>query len=47
VRGWPSLPAAAAADFSAEYATRIRDAYPATPYGTVFPFRRVFVAAHR
>jgi trans-aconitate 2-methyltransferase len=42
-----ALPPAAAADFIAEYAARIRAAYPAESYGTVLPFRRVFVAAHR
>ena len=33
--------------FLAEYTERVRDAYPARPYGTVMPFRRVFVAARR
>ncbi|MFI9272802.1 trans-aconitate 2-methyltransferase [Kitasatospora sp. NPDC052896] len=33
--------------FLAEYAALLRDAYPATPYGTVFPFRRVFAVATR
>jgi trans-aconitate 2-methyltransferase len=33
------------ADFLAEYAARVRDAYPPAPYGTVLPFRRVFVVA--
>lgn len=42
-----ALPEAAAAEFTAEYAARIRDAYPAASYGTVLPFRRVFVVAHR
>jgi trans-aconitate 2-methyltransferase len=31
----------------AELAERLRAAYPAAPYGTVLPFRRVFVVAHR
>ena len=31
--------------FLAEYAERIAAAYPAAPYGTVLPFRRVFVVA--
>jgi trans-aconitate 2-methyltransferase len=35
------------ADFLAEYAARVRDAYPPAPYGTVLPFRRVFVVASR
>jgi trans-aconitate methyltransferase len=25
----------------------VREAYPAKPYGTVLPFRRVFVVARR
>jgi trans-aconitate 2-methyltransferase len=35
------------AEFMAEYADRMRRAYPARPYGTVLPFRRVFVVAQR
>lgn len=35
------------AGFMAEYGALLRDAYPARPYGTVLPFRRVFVVAHR
>ena len=31
--------------FVAEYAERVAKAYPAAPYGTVLPFRRVFVVA--
>jgi trans-aconitate 2-methyltransferase len=31
--------------FLAEYGARVAKAYPAAPYGTVLPFRRVFVAA--
>jgi trans-aconitate 2-methyltransferase len=33
--------------FLAEYGGLLRSAYPATAHGTVFPFRRVFVVAHR
>ncbi|HEY4025097.1 MAG TPA: trans-aconitate 2-methyltransferase [Candidatus Dormibacteraeota bacterium] len=33
-------------EFLAEYATRLREAYPAQPFGTVLPFRRLFVVAH-
>ena len=33
--------------FCAEYGARLRDAYPARPFGTVFPFLRTFVVAHR
>jgi trans-aconitate 2-methyltransferase len=31
--------------FVAEYRERVAEAYPAPPYGTVLPFRRVFVVA--
>jgi trans-aconitate 2-methyltransferase len=33
------------ADFTAEYATLLRAAYPPGPAGTLFPFRRIFVIA--
>ena len=36
-----------AAEFTAELRDRLRTAYPARSYGTVFPFRRAFVVAHR
>ena len=36
-----------AANFVAEYGARVRAAYPAQAYGTVLPFRRVFVVAHK
>lgn len=36
-----------ARQFMAEYAERAREAYPAAPYGTVLPFRRVFAVAQR
>jgi trans-aconitate 2-methyltransferase len=36
-----------AAEFVEQYGERVRAAYPAAPYGTVLPFRRVFVVAHR
>jgi trans-aconitate 2-methyltransferase len=36
-----------AAEFVAEYGALLRDAYPARPYGTVLPFRRIFIVAHR
>jgi len=35
------------AEFMAQYGALLRDAYPQAPYGTVLPFRRVFVVAHR
>jgi trans-aconitate 2-methyltransferase len=37
----------ALADFRAEVAAELREAYPPTPYGTVLPFPRIFVVAHR
>ena len=36
-----------AAEFSAEYAALLRQAYPAREFGTVFPFLRTFVVAHK
>ena len=42
-----ALDAEAAADFLAEAGQRLRAAYPASSFGTVFPFRRVFAVAHR
>jgi trans-aconitate 2-methyltransferase len=35
------------AEFSAEYAALLRDAYPPRPYGTVFGFLRTFLVAHK
>ncbi|NEA25682.1 trans-aconitate 2-methyltransferase [Actinomadura bangladeshensis] len=35
------------AEFLTDYRDRLRRAYPAAPYGTVFPFRRIFVIATR
>lgn len=34
-------------DFLADLAARLREAYPRRAYGTVFPFRRIFVVAGR
>ena len=42
-----ALDAEQAAEFVAEYSARARAAYPAAEYGTVLPFRRIFVVAHR
>src|SRR5690348_10256335 len=42
-----ALDADQAAEFLAEYGMRVREAYPPTPFGTIFPFRRVFAVAHR
>lgn len=36
-----------AAAFLGEYGERVRDAYHPQPFGTVFPFRRVFAVVHR
>jgi len=33
--------------FVTEYKERLREAYPEQPYGTVLPFRRIFVVAHQ
>jgi trans-aconitate 2-methyltransferase len=35
------------AEFTAEYGARLSAAYPPVAYGTVLPFRRIFVAARR
>jgi trans-aconitate 2-methyltransferase len=46
----PVLAALSAEDgaaFSAALAEALRDAYPATEHGTLFPFRRVFAVGHR
>nr|WP_152360768.1 trans-aconitate 2-methyltransferase [Microlunatus speluncae] len=42
-----SLPEPQRAEFVADYTARLREAYPARDHGTVLPFRRVFVVAHR
>jgi trans-aconitate 2-methyltransferase len=42
-----ALEPAQAAEFVSQYGERVRAAYPAMPYGTVLPFRRVFVVAHK
>ena len=42
-----ALPPGQTADFLADYGARMREAYPAASYGTVFPFRRVFAVAVR
>lgn len=34
-------------DFIEEYCNELQDLYPAGPWGTVFPFRRIFVVASR
>jgi trans-aconitate 2-methyltransferase len=37
----------ALAEFRAEVGARLREAYPPAPYGTILPFPRIFVVAHR
>jgi trans-aconitate 2-methyltransferase len=34
-------------EFTARYAARIRQAYPPTPQGTIYPFQRIFFVASR
>ena len=42
-----ALTPAEAEEFVREYGEGVRAAYPAAPYGTVLPFRRVFVVARK
>ena len=42
-----ALSADEGAEFEREYAAALRDAYPATEHGTLFPFRRIFAVGHR
>lgn len=42
-----ALPEDLSERFETEYKARLREAYPEQPYGTVLPFRRIFVVAHR
>jgi trans-aconitate 2-methyltransferase len=42
-----ALPAADYAQFEDEFGQQLRDAYPATEGGTLFPFRRIFAVGHR
>ncbi len=41
------LAAGLAEEFTAEYGAALRAAYPARPYGTVLPFRRIFAVAQK
>jgi trans-aconitate 2-methyltransferase len=41
-----ALPPASYALFEGELAEQLRNAYPATEHGTLFPFRRIFAVAH-
>jgi trans-aconitate 2-methyltransferase len=42
-----ALPPELAAEFEQEYLAQLRGAYPATPHGTLFPFRRIFAVGAR
>ncbi|MBT2587210.1 trans-aconitate 2-methyltransferase [Arthrobacter sp. ISL-95] len=42
-----ALTAEEAADFEAAYSALLREAYPSTSHGTVFPFRRIFAVAQK
>ncbi|MFN3923977.1 MAG: trans-aconitate 2-methyltransferase [Pseudarthrobacter sp.] len=42
-----ALSAPDAAEFEAEYAAALREAYPQTGHGTVYPFRRVFAVGRK
>ena len=42
-----SMPDGLRDTFTTEYQALLREAYPPGPHGTVLPFRRVFVVAHR
>jgi trans-aconitate 2-methyltransferase len=42
-----ALSPADGAQFEQEFAALLRDAYPATPAGTLFPFRRIFAVGHK
>lgn len=42
-----ALDPAEAREFVAQYSRRVQKDYPVAPYGTVLPFRRVFVVARR
>jgi trans-aconitate 2-methyltransferase len=35
------------AEFETSFAALLRDAYPATPHGTLLPYRRIFAVGHR
>jgi trans-aconitate 2-methyltransferase len=42
-----ALPDGLREEFEVEYKALLSEAYPAQPYGTVLPFRRIFVVAQR
>ncbi|MFK0006197.1 trans-aconitate 2-methyltransferase [Paenarthrobacter sp. NPDC090520] len=42
-----ALPPGEVAEFERQYSALLRDAYPESVHGTVFPFRRIFAVARR
>jgi trans-aconitate 2-methyltransferase len=42
-----ALSSADAAEFEASYSVALRAAYPATPHGTILPFRRIFAVGRK
>ncbi|MDQ2683595.1 MAG: trans-aconitate 2-methyltransferase [Chloroflexota bacterium] len=42
-----ALDPGAAAEFERQYTALIQEAYPKTPHGTFFPFRRIFCVGHK
>ncbi|MFK0038330.1 trans-aconitate 2-methyltransferase [Paenarthrobacter sp. NPDC090517] len=42
-----ALSSAEASEFEAEYSALLREAYPSTIHGTVYPFRRIFAVAQK
>ncbi|GAA3279255.1 trans-aconitate 2-methyltransferase [Paenarthrobacter aurescens] len=42
-----ALSAEEAAEFEKEYSALLSEAYPSTPHGTIFPFRRIFAVAQK
>jgi trans-aconitate 2-methyltransferase len=44
---YAALPEADAAEFTAQFGAQLREAYPPTSSGTLFPFRRIFAVGHR
>lgn len=42
-----ALPGGVREEFIADYQAALREAYPRQAFGTVLPFRRIFVVAHR
>ncbi len=42
-----ALSTAEAAEFEEAYSAMLREAYPTSPHGTIFPFRRIFAVARK